>query len=61
MPYTDTPSLFYDLCTWFNFGCSTVLSWFADMTTKYDDLDRMGVFTAHEPGGTSLQDMIYWQ
>lgn len=61
MPYTNTPGIEYELCNWLNLICSSVLNFFTALTTSFDDTDRLDVFVAHEPGGTSIQDMKYWQ
>lgn len=62
LPNPDTPSLFYDFCYLMSWVCEGVTGWLADMEVmKVDNTARFPVILAHEPGGTSVMNMMHWQ
>lgn len=63
LPYPGTigGDLFYETCHLLGFICNTILTWFADESVDADNLARLPVMVAHEPGGTSCMDMEHWQ
>lgn len=42
------------------FFCRTLESIFVTSDTKYDDVDRFGVYMAHEPNGSSVQSILLY-
>jgi pimeloyl-ACP methyl ester carboxylesterase len=62
LPNPDTPSLFYYFCDIMAWICDGVTQWLADMEVQgVDNTARFPVILAHEPGGTSVMNMMHWQ
>jgi pimeloyl-ACP methyl ester carboxylesterase len=62
LPNPDTPTLFYLFCKTMAWICEGVTQWLADMEVKgVDNTARFPVILAHEPGGTSVMNMMHWQ
>lgn len=60
MPYTDAPVFVYEACRVFGLVCSSVVEYLTDLISSNDNTPRFPVILAHEPGGTSIQNLQHW-
>ena len=61
LPNKHGNSVFYAFCSLFAFLCEGGIELFADMQLSMDNIDRLPVILAHEPGGTSTLNLEHWQ
>jgi pimeloyl-ACP methyl ester carboxylesterase len=62
LPYSHIVSgLLYDFCSLLDDLCIEALQLVADANPKVDNTEMMPFFLGHEPGGTSIRDMEFWQ
>jgi pimeloyl-ACP methyl ester carboxylesterase len=60
MPYTNAPVFVYEACRIFGLVCSSVVEYLTDLISSNDNTPRFPVILAHEPGGTSIQNLQHW-
>jgi len=61
LPNTNTPGLNYAFCDILKDVCDGVAGMLADAQVSEDNTARFPVILSHEPGGTSVWNMMHWQ
>lgn len=60
MPYPNQPAFVYEACLVVGLICDTIVEYLTDLISTNDNTPRFPVILAHEPGGTSLQNLQHW-
>lgn len=61
LPYMNIPTLIYEFCDKVKTVCPLILELLADKNTTVDNLERLPIIMAHEPGGTSVRNMAKYE
>lgn len=61
LPYMDIPTIEYEFCYYANIVCNEIIGLLTSKNITSMNAERLPVIIAHEPGGTSVRNMMHYE